>query len=59
MYSLLMPPASHKKGDLFRVGVVGVFFRLHGGDFSQGSAIDRDTDPSNAWFFIPGRIYCN
>ena len=55
-YILRMPPASHRKKNLFPVDIVGVFFRLHGGDFSQGSTINGDTNPSHPSFFTPGRI---
>ena len=55
-YILRMPPASHRKKNLFPVDIIGVFFRLHGGDFSQGSTINGDTNPSHPSFFTPGRI---
>lgn len=54
--SVLMAPVSHKKGNLFLVGVVFMFCRLHGGDYAQGSATDRDTNPSNAWLFPPASL---
>lgn len=56
--SVLMAPASHQKGNLFPAGV-GVFFRVHGGDSSQGPATDKDTNPNNAWLFPPGSRQLN
>lgn len=49
-HNVPMSPATHNKGNLLPVRVVGEFLRPHGGDSPQGSAIDRDTNPNNAWF---------
>ena len=49
-------PAAHRKENLFPVGIVGEFFGSHGGDFSQGSTINGDANPSHPSFFTPGRI---